>query len=187
DQVPILTAQRGHRFAQEEAGEKIFKPPLALVFETVDGFEHDAAGDDRRARGTEMQLQLTAIRAFKGRRKVACVGQAAAPAKRRLDEAHLRPAVRAHVAVPGGGAFGFAQPADFGVEKTETGVDPPLDGLDEGSHRAMANGSRPGLRGRRLKTASVTASTRKASQPSINLPVPQKPGPACGMAVVNAP
>ena len=33
DQIPVLTAQRGHRFAEKQAGEKIFKPQLALVFE----------------------------------------------------------------------------------------------------------------------------------------------------------
>ena len=88
---------------------------------------------------------------------------------------------------PGGRAFGFAKLADFGIEKTEADVEPLLKWFDERGHREIANGSRAGLRGRNLKTTSVTTSTIKASQPSINLPVPQNQVAARGAPMVNAP
>src|ERR1035441_5700598 len=187
NQIPILTAQRGHGFAQKQAGEKMFKPQLTLVFEAVNRFKDNAARDNRRARGSEAQFHLAAIRAFKRRRDVALEWQSAASAKRRFDEAHLRPAARADEAVFGGRVVHFTEPADFGIEKTEADIEPLLKRFCESGHREIANGSRAGLRGRNLKTTSVTTSTIKASQPSINLPVPQNQVAARGALVVNAP
>jgi hypothetical protein len=133
-----------------------------------------------------VQFHLAAIRAFKWRRDVTHERQSAASAKRRFDEAHLQPAARANETVPGGRAFGFAKLADFGIEKTEADAEPLFKWFDERGHREIANGSRAGLRGRNLKTTSVTTSTIKASQPSINLPVPQNQVAARGALVVNA-
>ena len=65
DEIPILSAQHRRGFADEQVGEKIFKPQRPLVFEPVNHFQHDGFGDDGGTRGTEMQFQLAAVGAFK--------------------------------------------------------------------------------------------------------------------------
>jgi hypothetical protein len=127
DEIPILFSQRGNSFAQKQISEKRLEPKLALVFEAMDDFEDDGFRDDRRARGGEMQFHFAAIRAFKSGRDVAFKRQTAAFAKRRADEAHLRPAFRADETALGRGAFGFANPADFGIKKSKAGIDRVLD------------------------------------------------------------
>ncbi len=95
DEIPSLSAQGRRGLAHQQVGEEIFKPQRAGVFEAMNGFQHDRPGDDRRARGTEMQFQLAAVGAFKSRGDVAGVGQPATLAERRADEADARPALRA--------------------------------------------------------------------------------------------
>jgi|SRR5665213_1791811 len=81
-----------------------------------------------------MQFYFTAVRTFKSRRDVALERQAAAPAKRRTDEADLQPAFGADKAAFGRGTLGFAYPADFRVKKSEAGVEPVLDWRDGRGH-----------------------------------------------------
>src|SRR5580704_13947988 len=113
-----------------------------------------------------MQFHFAAVCAFESRRKVAFERQAAAFAKRRSDEADLLPAFRANETAFGYGAFGFAKPADLGIEKSEAGVEPVLDWRGKSIHHAIWNGLRFSPSGRNLKMKSVSARTKNASQPS---------------------
>jgi hypothetical protein len=73
-----------------------------------------------------MQFHFAAIGAFKGRRQRAGKRQAAAFAKRRADEADLRPALRTDKTIARGGASGFTKLTDFGINQTKDGVKPVL-------------------------------------------------------------
>ena len=134
DEVPVLFAQGGFRLADEQVGEKWLEPERALVFVAVDCLPDDAARDHRRACRVEMQLHLAAVRAFKWRGQIAGVGQAAAFAKRRADEAHLRPAMPADKAIARRRGLFAAKLAGFGIKKSEADIEPVLNWRGERSH-----------------------------------------------------
>jgi hypothetical protein len=158
-----------------------------LIFETVDGFEHHGFCNDCRTRCTEIQFHFAAVRAFKGRRQIAFKRQTATLAKRRTDEADLRPAMAADKSFVNRRAFLPAKLADFRIKKTEADIQPVLNGRGEHGHFGIVNGEGLSPTGRNLKMASVNARTKNASQPSINFPVPQNQIAVFGTSAVSAP
>jgi len=119
DQIPVLAAQRGRRFAQEQAGEERFNhnwrwylkrwmasstTPRATTAERAERKYNSISRQFVHSNGVVMSPSN---------------GNPQRPQKRRFDEAHLPPAARANEAVPGGRAFGFAKLADFGIEKNQ--------------------------------------------------------------------
>src|SRR5258706_3280070 len=137
DEIPVLFAQHRLCLADQQVGEERFKPERVREFVTMDGFQHDGSGGDGGTRGAEVQFHLTAVRALKRRGQIAGVGQAAAFAERRTDEAHLRPATRANEAILLRRPFRLAKLADFGIEKAEAGVEPAFDRCGERGQKAQ--------------------------------------------------
>src|SRR5271170_4756212 len=134
-----------------------------------------------------MQFHFAAVRAFKGRREFTFERQAATFAKRRADKADLLPAFYADKASLTFRALASTNLADFGIKKSEAGVKPALDECAKKVHRGIWNGVYLSPIGKNFKMKSVKASTRKASQPSIILPLPQNQIAARGTSAVNAP
>ena len=135
------SAQGGPGCAQKQIGEKRLEPKRPLVFITMDRFPHDILRDDRRTRGAEVQFHFPAVGAFERRGEIAGIGQAAAFAKRRLDEPDLGPAGRTDKAVPGRRAISPAKLAGFGIKKGQADVEVLPEGFGQGSHKGMAKGS----------------------------------------------
>ena len=73
-----------------------------------------------------MQFQLVTIGALEWRRQFAVERQAAALAEGRADEADVRPALWTDESVVWFGPPGMAELADFGINQTETGLEPAL-------------------------------------------------------------
>ena len=126
DEIPAFPWHRRHRLAQEQSGQKRFKPERVGIFVTVDGFQHDGLGDHRRARGGKMQFQLVAIGALEGRRQFAVERQPAALAEGRADETDVRPALRTDQSAAWFGPPGVAELADFGINQAEPRLEPAL-------------------------------------------------------------
>ncbi len=126
DEIPAFIFQNGNGFAQQQIGEKIFKPQCVGIFETMYGFEHDSFGDDRRARGTEMQFHFAAIRAFKFCREITVKRQTATFTKGRANKTDVRPALRANKTVARDGALFVAKLADFRIKQAEPRIQPGL-------------------------------------------------------------
>ncbi len=120
DEIPVPPVQDRGGFAEQQPGEKVFKPGMARIFETVNGFAHGGLGDDGRAGVTKMKFQLATVGAFKAGGQFAGERQAAASAKGRADEVNLGPALGTDEAVNArGGALLVAQLADFGVNQSQ--------------------------------------------------------------------
>ena len=90
-------------------------------------FACDAARNNGRTRGAEVQFHLAAVRAFVWRGEVTRVGETTALAKGRFDETDLRPATRTDKTIFDRRALRFAELANFRIEKRENGVNWVLD------------------------------------------------------------
>lgn len=88
----------------------------------------------------EMQVYIPAVAAFEGGRYLPFKGQTAPLAKGRFDKAHLGAAGAAHKRFRRGSALLAAQLADLRVNKAQSGIEPTLDRMRQGSH-----GVRPAL------------------------------------------
>src|SRR6185295_15490513 len=110
--------------AREQVGQKRLEPKRALIFVTMDRFQHGAAGGDGGPRGTKVQFQLAAIRAFERDGERAVERQPAAIAKRGLDETNLAPASRANETVGGSRPLFAADRAHVGIDERQRGVQP---------------------------------------------------------------
>ena len=53
DVIPIFIYENRRRRAHKQVSEKILKPKCVGILETMNGFQHDRFGDDRRTRGSE--------------------------------------------------------------------------------------------------------------------------------------
>jgi hypothetical protein len=158
--------------ADEQVGEKRLEPQRALVFVAMDRFPHDAARDHRRARGTEMQFHFAAVGAFKRRGEIAGVGQAAAFAKRRADEAHLRPAICGRRSRRAPSRAVRRKAGRFRDKKSEADVEPVLKGVASASHWGMAKADAAWSSGRNLK--KTACGQDKKREPAVNhFAVPQ--------------
>lgn len=137
DEVPVLAAQDGNGFAEQQAGEEIFEPKRAGIFELMNGVEHDGFGHDGGAGGAEKEFHITAVVAFEGGGQVAFKGQAAALAEGWADELHELAAFGADETLDRCGRFILAKGADFGIKQAQSGA---KGGLDEGFQGFRING-----------------------------------------------
>jgi len=117
--IPLAVAQNRRGFADEQVGQKRFKPQRALIFVAVNDLQDHATGGDGGARGTEMQFHLAAIATFKHGGDRAFKWQPATITKRRTNEAHQPPASRADQSFDDARAFFPANLADLGIDKRQ--------------------------------------------------------------------
>jgi hypothetical protein len=131
DEVPVLAAQDGDGFAEQQAGEEIFKPKRAGIFKLVNGIEHDRFGYDGGAGGSENEFHIAAVVAFEGGGQIALERQAAAFAEGRADILHELAAFDPDETPFRRGRFILAKSADLGIKQAQRGT---YGGFDEGFH-----------------------------------------------------
>src|SRR5260370_34650580 len=88
--VPLLLSQIRSRLGDEEASQEGVKTKRALVLVTMNDVQDRVCGQDRRARGAEMEVQVLAVPTLELPRDLPIVGQTTAFAEGRLDETHFR-------------------------------------------------------------------------------------------------
>jgi hypothetical protein len=65
DPIPAFPAKLRHRPANQEVGQKRFKPESALIFVPVNGFKNSASRRGGGSSRTEMEFEIATIGAFK--------------------------------------------------------------------------------------------------------------------------
>src|SRR5579863_84519 len=103
--VPIALRQHRSSLPDEKAGQKRFEPQRLLIFVPVNHIKQGFAGEHGGAGRGEVQVHVPAVGAFKSCRDGAVKRQAAAVAKRRLNEPHFARATPADESVDGSGAL----------------------------------------------------------------------------------
>src|SRR6266571_3801261 len=95
NRVPSLLAQARRGRPHQQIGQERLEPERALVFVTVNDFEHHAARRDGRAGAAELQSHLAAVAALERRGDRALERQSATFAKRWRNEFYVLPALHA--------------------------------------------------------------------------------------------
>jgi hypothetical protein len=127
DEVPVLAAQNGDGFAQQQTREEIFEPKRTGIFELMNGVEHDRFGHDSGAGISEKELHVAAVVTFKGSGQIALEGQAATLAEGRADKLYELAAFGPDEASLSRGRFILAKGADLGIKQAQRGADSRLD------------------------------------------------------------
>src|SRR6266699_3659018 len=103
----------------------------------MNDIEHLVPRHYRRARGMKMPVCVETIRAFKPGRDCSFIGKTAAFAERRLDDSHLRFAVRAYKSFGWRSSRFTAELARFRIKETQPGVQPAPGSFEMSSHKII--------------------------------------------------
>jgi len=124
DEIPVCRSQSRHGAAQEQIGKEWLETESTIILVTMDNIQDGLAGDYSGTGGRKIQIEFTAIGAFKDSGDLTFIRRAATFTEWWIDKSNLATATGADKAFRGCCPAVAAKLADFRIAKREGGINP---------------------------------------------------------------